>query len=827
MARSAHLPLAADRYEACVRTIRFRGLDLRGAALRAQVRLRPDTPGLPLVDLHAVTNGFAEGLRVSDFAFVDGVPVTTVEMVVNETTMEALPYSGEIGDAAAFAYDVQATLAGRKRKLIWGEFVVLPGVTGADAAPSNRPAGFGPAGCWSTWSTAEVTIVDELASIRIDGSALDPGYWAGVIERAEAGRAIVASRSGVYGITDAAAQRLFTGESVELGFADSFYRESFEVAPAPGAFDAWSYGRSSIASASTATGRVLFFVENAPRLTDQGLLVEGSGVNLFVWSEDFTQAVWTKALASIASNVAPGPRGEGSMDKIVAIGAGTHGVSQAAAGVSTVSGYAKAGEQGWCAIRFDGAGSPTAFFDLVNGVVGGVSAGVTARIERAARGSWRISATIATRNATASFITATGDGAASYDAAVSPGGFYLDMVQAEPNARAYSYVPASAAPASRGADRPVLEFAPGGDFTLYVEAQLPAPRGTDDGLISLTGTDPVDRVALYRNNANALCVQVGDADGLKVAAGPTYADARVVRAAVSVTARAARVSFDGGEVVALSVDRPIGLHRLWLGLIGDTLGFELNGYVRAAFTCARALDDAALRLLTSPGDRTISDDPQYDDLVQAFAIHENSQEAHGLAPARQQMSLSDSKTGMWNFRATDTFSGADGALTTAETGGQAWVAVGAGQPLYRVGGVAKSPDASLRGTYIAAGVTDGQVEADLTPGNAEASLYFRWKQNGDYLLLQRGSDGSIGLKKFVGGAATDLAPVRYLAVEAGERFKVRFIGARIWVLRVVAGFETVMFDVTEAQWQGFGSVGLRLNGTGSADNFRVLIREAI
>ncbi len=176
--------------------------------------------------------------------------------------------------------------------------------------------------------------------------------------------------------------------------------------------------------------------------------------------------------------------------------------------------------------------------------------------------------------------------------------------------------------------------------------------------------------------------------------------------------------------------------------------------------------------------------------------------------------------------AADSFNGADGPLTTAETGGQTWVAVG-GNAVHRIGGKAASPDATLRGTYLANVVADGQVEADLAPGNSEASLYFRWKQNGDYLMVHRGSAGIIGVKKFVGGVSTDIAPPRYIKVEAGERFKVRFVGSRIWVFRIVGGVEELIFDVTEMQWQTSGGAGIRMNGTGTVDNFKVLKREAL
>ena len=68
MALAARLPLAAWRYELCVRTIRIVGLDLTDWAaagkVRAQVRLRPDTPGAALIDLTTVTTASAEGIKL-------------------------------------------------------------------------------------------------------------------------------------------------------------------------------------------------------------------------------------------------------------------------------------------------------------------------------------------------------------------------------------------------------------------------------------------------------------------------------------------------------------------------------------------------------------------------------------------------------------------------------------------------------------------------------------------------------------------------------------------------------------------------------------------
>lgn len=74
-------------------------------------------------------------------------------------------------------------------------------------------------------------------------------------------------------------------------------------------------------------------------------------------------------------------------------------------------------------------------------------------------------------NDTVSVYAATGNGGASFGADAAPTWgttrFYLDMVQAEPNARAYSYVRTSDAVTASGTDRPQIEFAPSGGFILY------------------------------------------------------------------------------------------------------------------------------------------------------------------------------------------------------------------------------------------------------------------------------------------------------------------------------------------------------------------------
>jgi hypothetical protein len=174
MANTAVLPLVADRYQPCVRTIYLVGIDITGLDMRAQVRLAGDTPGAPLVDLLTVTNGNAEGLRLVEVTTTNGLPTSTVEMVINETTMEALPYMGELGDSAEMRWDWQVVIAGRKRRLAKGGFVVLgDGVTGADYAPIDRLPGYGSQRAGGgTWQSAKLTFGAENVTVQIDGADL-------------------------------------------------------------------------------------------------------------------------------------------------------------------------------------------------------------------------------------------------------------------------------------------------------------------------------------------------------------------------------------------------------------------------------------------------------------------------------------------------------------------------------------------------------------------------------------------------------------------------------------------------------------------------------
>lgn len=207
--------------------------------------------------------------------------------------------------------------------------------------------------------------------------------------------------------------------------------------------------------------------------------------------------------------------------------------------------------------------------------------------------------------------------------------------------------------------------------------------------------------------------------------------------------------------------------------------------------------------------------------------HENDGLAHRVREIFKRLEILEGKSGIWTLKSADNFIGTNGPLTNAPIGGQPWTAIG-GQQIYQISNTARTPDGTLRGSYIASGVADGQVEADLLPGNREASLYVRFQSNGNYLLMQRKPEGFIGLYRFQSGVSNLISPASlFRSVVPGERFKVRFVGSRIWVFRVIGNVEELLIDVNEPAFQVMGNHGLRLDGTGGAQNFKILQREIL
>lgn len=363
-----------------------------------------------------------------------------------------------------------------------------------------------------------------------------------------------------------------------------------------------------------------------------------------------------------------------------------------------------------------------------------------------------------------------------------------------------------------------------GDVTIVAEVDMPALNALTKVLVSYVGADIFSNVIVYRNDAGYYQMQVvRPGEATLTATGPQDATARRMRFALTIGATTTRISFAGQTVLQITTPRPAVLNRLWLGRQALGYGNSLEGRIVRLATFPFSVDNDLLRTMAGGP----VNDYEISELIdQRIRTHDNDSAAHELDASRRRLELADSKTGIWTIKAADTFSGVDGsALGNSETGGLTWTTPAG---LVRKGGRVRHPSDGYGGAWLNSGVFDGQVEADLYPGTSEASLYARLNAaTTQWILLQRAADGGISLNIQFGGTTTRLAPLLSRPVVAGERYKIRFIGPRIWVFRVVSGVEELLFDVTESRLSTEVIHGVRLNGGGSIDNFRILQREAI
>lgn len=665
--------------------------------------------------------------------------------------------------------------------------------------PADRPNPTGPSGTVTTRLGGDVpTLAKVLADL--------------------AGHDLIAAGLYVYGFTDRQAALLIASLSIEADFTESEYRNEFSQSNAYSSF--LTYSRESPATAPDASGALQRFDAGVPRITNDGLRIEPPSSNTARPSADFSNNLWNRT-GVVLSQAAPGPIGP--MTRVTATSAGFHFVGQAMDAVGTVSAYVRAAGIRRVGIQIESGGSTKkAVYDLISGAVISADAGVTAWVDPGPAGTFRIVASVANAGAATTRIHALSDD--NSDAFPTDGskGFDLSAVQAEPGGLVTGYIETGNLPASRAIDAAFVPFAPSAEFAIFADASFRRAEGQENYVFSLIGDDPNNRVAILRNAGGRIVLEVVDGGVVSRAVGPIKASG-VLRVAVSCQAGEVYAVIDGGTTLRLAMSRPAGLATLWLGIRG-TAEAALNGVVRRILAVKRNLTKGDLSIMTA-FPRALTQGGDEGDVRQLLIAHSNDRQPHSLPDTNRAVAEADSKTGLWGVAATDAFTGTDGTpLGNTETGGFVWVNTNG---IQRIGGRAKQPAGAFSGAAIDTTFSDGQIEADLSPGTGEASLVFRSNTNfNQYLLLQRGGDGTVRLA-YVFATTELIAPLINLTVVANERWKVRFVGSTIFVYRIVGGVETLIFNATETRLITNVRHGLRLNGTGTVDNFRILKREGL
>ena len=262
---------------------------------------------------------------------------------------------------------------------------------------------------------------------------------------------------------------------------------------------------------------------NVPRLTYQNggggcpsLLLEKQSTNLALYSEQFDDASWTKARATITANATTSPDGTTNADKFIENTANdSHAVLSAISNTSgqqyTVAIYAKAGERNWFLIYVGGGPAQGKFFNLSNGTLGSVlgNAPNDSSIIDAGNGWYRCSITYTATDASSdvTFQLATSDGTNVYTGN-GTSGLFVWGIQVEQSSYPTSYIPTTSSSATRVADacfkNGITSLIGQSEGTLFAE------------FIFNSATFPTMVIFLTTNSsfANAVYIQTFSSDGL-------------------------------------------------------------------------------------------------------------------------------------------------------------------------------------------------------------------------------------------------------------------------------------------------------------------------
>jgi len=231
-----------------------------------------------------------------------------------------------------------------------------------------------------------------------------------------------------------------------------------------------SFTRASTGWRYNSSGVLVPETTDAPRyqydpvtLAARGLLVEDASAGLFTYSEQFDNAAWTKARATVTANAIAAPDGATTADKLVEDGSAaqshyvTQTVSFVAGSTYAFSVFAKADTRSFIYLQVPAVAFGSnlrTWFDVGTGAIGTTPGAVTAFIQNVGGGWYRcvaIATATVTISTTALIAVTSADGTISYNGdGVS--GLYIWGANMRTEDRLTSYVQVVASPVVRAAD---------------------------------------------------------------------------------------------------------------------------------------------------------------------------------------------------------------------------------------------------------------------------------------------------------------------------------------------------------------------------------------
>ena len=329
------------------------------------------------------------------------------------------------------------------------------------------------------------------------------------------------------------------------------------------------------------------------------LLLEPSRTNIALYSEDFTNSVWSKTRSTITGNQAVSPDGSVTADKITGTGTGTSyfydGFSVTSGTVYTISIFAKKiNVNNFYINNFTQSGSIT--FDLSDGTIDTSASGTFSdgKIENYGNDWYRLSVQY-TASATATVNIGFYGQDSTLDAA------YVWGAQIETGSYTTSYIPTTTSTVTRNADvcngaGTSAEFNDS-EGVLYVETSKLST--SENGGVAISNGSYTYRVVLFFDTSGNVRGQVysnGEQANI-ITSGLDYTNNN--KLALKYSATSTKFFVNGFQIGSTdtSSTMPIGLSELAFDDGGG--GSDFYGKTKQLMTFNQALTDSELEQITS------------------------------------------------------------------------------------------------------------------------------------------------------------------------------------------------------------------------------------
>jgi hypothetical protein len=331
----------------------------------------------------------------------------------------------------------------------------------------------------------------------------------------------------------------------------------------PSTITGWTFSRASPVLARDIAGNIVPFTSGTAPITNRGLLVEPSAQNSLTRNLTLEHADWQKGNSTVTANTALAPDGTLTADTVVDTNtSGSHGVYEnftaLPSAICCSSAFWKAKDFSWVWMYLTAGGSPvSAYFDLVNGVVGTTS-GASGYMEPYANGFYRCSivttAVMAAINA--GYYLASADNVNIFNTGGGQGN-YLWMPQVESRNWPTSPIATVATAVTRAAAVATIATAvvpPGALIEFYTPPIMPTSQ---TGVVSWSDGSANNCILVEQVSGNIVVfVIIASVIVANLTVGPVFLGKRH-KLALRLVAGSVAASLDGGAVLTSSAGLPV------------------------------------------------------------------------------------------------------------------------------------------------------------------------------------------------------------------------------------------------------------------------------